>query len=74
MRQYDVFDGKTYLFTVSSEENPFSVLEDERRHRPAKARLRLEMLENGIRTEAATAQEWTALDAEFEEIAEEWDR
>lgn len=74
MRQYDLFDGKTYLFTVSTEEDPFAVLEDERRMRPAKARLRLEMLENGIRTEVASAQEWQPEDADFEEIAEEWSR
>ena len=50
MQVFEIFDGPSYLLTVMPSENPRQVLEDERRAR-RNYRLRMMMLENGIRTE-----------------------
>jgi len=50
MTQYEIFDGKRYLFTVSPTDDPRNVLEAERA-RTRNFRLRLVAVENGRRTE-----------------------
>lgn len=50
MRQFEIFDGNAYRFTVMPSENPRRVLEEERR-RSRNPRLRMVMVEEGRRTE-----------------------
>lgn len=50
MRQFEIFDGNAYRFTVMPSENPRRVLEEERR-RSRNPRLRMVMVEEGQRTE-----------------------
>lgn len=49
MKMFEILDGRAYLLSVMPSENPFRVLEDERRAR-RNPRLSLVMVENGIRT------------------------
>lgn len=50
MKQYEIFDGRSYRFTVMPSENPRKVLEDERK-RSRNPRLRMVEVEDGRRTE-----------------------
>jgi len=50
MRQFEVFDGDRYLFTVMPSENPRDVLQEERRNL-RNAGLRMVMIDKGIRTQ-----------------------
>lgn len=50
MRSFEIFDGDRYLFTVMPSEKPRQALNEERR-RSRNHRLRMVMVENGIRTQ-----------------------
>jgi len=47
MIQYELFDGKRYLFSVSPNENPFRVFHEESRRYP---QLRMVSVQDGKRT------------------------
>jgi hypothetical protein len=49
MKHYEIFDGRRYLLTVMPSENPWEVLDEERRNR-RNPRLSMMMLKNGVRT------------------------
>lgn len=50
MRSFEIFDGDCYLFTVMPSERPRQVLQEERR-RYRNPRLRMVMVEDGVRTQ-----------------------
>ena len=49
MKQYEIFDGRTYLLTVVPSEDPWAVLEEERKRR-RNPRLSMIEVENRVRT------------------------
>ncbi|MCI0563648.1 MAG: hypothetical protein MN733_34680 [Nitrososphaera sp.] len=49
MKHYEIFDGRAYLLTVMPSENPWDVLDDERKIR-RNPRLRMVSLQDGVRT------------------------
>lgn len=49
MKHYEIFDGRAYLLTVMPSENPWDVLDEERKDR-RNPRLHMVSLQNGVRT------------------------
>jgi hypothetical protein len=49
MKHYEIFDGRRYLLTVMPSENPWEVLDEERRNR-RNPRLSMMVLKDGMRT------------------------